>query len=513
MSLRLLAGFWIAAIAAAQPATFHAGTRLVQVEVVVRDAHGPVTGLGKDDFTVFDQGKPQRIDVFRAGQTGTGTPAAPLTPGVVSNRVNRLGESLPSATVVLFDQLNTRFDLKAYAGKGVLKLLRSLGPDDRAAIYALGKNLHVLQDFTDDPGKLLAAVTHLDSGRDLMPANVTDALADFPVDMAGQIDAGGRRESRGSVAMTRKSIEHLSELSAVVDAADNEATTIEALRRIVQHLSGMPGRRNLIWLKQDPMVPGAVMGMLLEANIVLYPVLIRTVVYGDAGSSFMANTVHRQSTAPDFMAIQHAARNLAAATGGAGFDDAGDLQLALKTAEEDSRSVYTLGYYPSEDVLDGKYHRLSVTVAAGRHLEIRYRPGYLATKQDLAIAASPSAYELAELFQNPLDATAIGLTARIEPDPRPGRYQVQVTVDLHDVRLERASIAHVGKLEVALLLKGGPRASTLEIHLTDEELAQSLERGYAVTFTGLEASEDAIRVVVRDPSTGLAGSLRIPVGK
>ena len=254
------------------------------------------------------------------------------------------------------------------------------------------------------------------------------------------------------------------------------------------------------------------MGMLLEANIALYPVLIRTVVYGDSGS-FMANTVHRQSTAPDFMAIQHAARNLAAATGGAGFDDAGDLQLAMKTAEEDSRSAYTLGYYPSEDVLDGKYHRLAVTVAGGKHLEIRYRPGYLATKQDLAPAASPSAYALAEVFENPLDATAIGLMARIAPDPRPGRYQVHLTVDLHGVHLERAGIAQVGKVEIAFLLKDGPRASTIEIHLTDEELAQALERGYTLNFAGIEASGDALRVVVRDPSTGLAGSLRIPVGK
>ena len=253
--MRLLAGFWIAVIAAAQPATFHAGTRLVQVEVVVRDAHGPVKDLTRDDFTVLDQGKPQRLEIFRAGQASSTSVAAPLTPGAISNRVNRLGESLPSATVVLFDQLNTRFDLKAYASKGVLQLLRSLGPDDRAAIYALGQNLHVLQDFTDDPGKLLAAVTHIDSGRDLMPANVIDALADFPVDMTGEIDAGGRREARGSVAMSRKSIEHLSQLSAGVYAADNEAITIEALRRIVQHLSGMPGRRNLIWLKEDPWFP------------------------------------------------------------------------------------------------------------------------------------------------------------------------------------------------------------------------------------------------------------------
>jgi VWFA-related protein len=140
-----------------QTATFHAGTRLVEVEVVVRGkrvgftAGHPVKGLTKDDFMVFDQGKPQRIDVFRAGTTSTNGRVAPLAQGAASNRLNRLGEAMPNATVVLFDSLNTRFDLKAYASKGMLELIRGLGPRDRVAIYTLGRNLHVLQDFTDDP--------------------------------------------------------------------------------------------------------------------------------------------------------------------------------------------------------------------------------------------------------------------------------------------------------------------------------------------------------------------------
>lgn len=502
--MRILAGFCIATIATAQPASFHAGTRLVEVEVVVRGAHGPVTGLTRKDFTVLDQGQWQHIDVFRTGPADAKTVAAPLPPGTVSNRVNRQGESLPSATVVLFDRLNARFDLKAYANKGVLKLLRSLGPDDRVAIYALGKNLHVLQEFTDDPAKLLAAVTHLDSGRDLMPANVDDALSDFPVNMMGEIDAGGRREAPRLVAMNASSIEGLAKLSAGVYAANNDATTVEALQRIAEHLSGMPGRRNLIWVKEEPRVPGPVMGMLLQANIALYPVLIRTVIYG----SF-------DGPAPDFMAMQHAVRDLAAVTGGAGFDDAGDLQIALKTAEEDSRSAYTLGYYPSEDVLDGKYHRLTVTVAGGKsaHLEIRYRPGYLATKQAAATFVAPRAEAIAELFQNPLDATPLGLTAQPQPGARPGRYQVRVTVDLHDVHLEREGNRSVGKIELAFPAGATARVRTIDIDLTDAQLAEALQTGLVMLATGIEAAGDAIRVVVRDPSTGLAGSLRIPVGK
>jgi len=490
-----LAGLLFAAVAAALQ--FHAGTRLVEVEVVVRGRSGPVRGLTKDDFTVLDQGKPQRIDVFRAGRLKADAPAVPLAPGEVSNRVNRLGEALPSATVVLFDQLNTRFDYKAYASKGVLNLLRGLGPRDRAAIYALGRNLHVLQDFTDDPGKLLAALSHVDSGRDLMPANVRDALFGFPVDMTGNIQ-GIDRAGPGLNAMYKRSIMDSAELNARIDAADNDQITVEALRRIVAHLSGMPGRRNLVWLMDQPMVPPAVMGMLLQADIHLYPVLVRTVEYD----------------VPDFMGTQKAGRDLAASTGGASFDDALDLQLALQTAEEDSQTAYTLGYYPSEDILDSQYHRLTVKVAGEKtnHLEIHYRPGYLATKEEVATGGGlPQALALARLFGNPLDDTGLGLTARFEPDPRPGLYHVYVTVDLHDVHLEREGNRSVGKVELAFPFGSEIRGLTVGIDLTDGELADALKTGFEMLGRGVKASGDFIRVAVRDPSTGLAGSLTIPV--
>jgi VWFA-related protein len=155
-----------------QTATFHAGTRLVEIEVVVRNKNGPIAGLTKDDFTVLDQGKPQRIDVFHAGPANARSPAAPLPAGAVSNRVDRVGEPLPDATVVLIDQLYASVGsiaLKAYETKGALEFFRGLGQRDRVAIYTLGRNLRVLQEFTDDHGKLLEALMRKDPGRDLLP--------------------------------------------------------------------------------------------------------------------------------------------------------------------------------------------------------------------------------------------------------------------------------------------------------------------------------------------------------
>jgi hypothetical protein len=66
---------------AQQQPEFRAGTRLVQADVVVRDRQGPVTVLTKDDFVLFDKGKPQRISVFAATSARDPVQRPPFPPG------------------------------------------------------------------------------------------------------------------------------------------------------------------------------------------------------------------------------------------------------------------------------------------------------------------------------------------------------------------------------------------------------------------------------------------------
>src|SRR5579863_8071312 len=119
----------VAAAAAQEPApdaVFQSGTRLVQVDVVVRSqrvrpaslgawlkwvldsgppwgpAGEPIRSLTKDDFMLLDNGKPQPIAVFSAGPRDGATPM-PVPPSAVSNRTDDRGQALNGATVVLVD--------------------------------------------------------------------------------------------------------------------------------------------------------------------------------------------------------------------------------------------------------------------------------------------------------------------------------------------------------------------------------------------------------------------------
>ena len=118
----------------------------------------------------------------------------------------------------------------------------------------------------------------------------------------------------------------------------------------------------------------------------------------------------------------------------------------------------------------------------------------------------------ADLFTDPLDATAIGLAAVSTPDPQnPGKWQLHVRIDLHDIHLQRGGAQTSGVVEVALPIKGGINVRSFRIGLTDQQLASALSNGFSMMIPDVEVPGANLRLVVRDPATGLAGSVRIPL--
>jgi VWFA-related protein len=509
---RAQAPFAAALLPAQEPPVFHSGARLVEVEVVVRGkpvrppgakslltsllgsgplfgSPGPqVQGLSKDDFTLLDNEKPVPIAFFReagaaapdAGKGDAGRPV-PLPPGVVSNRVDSFGQPSNNATVILIDQLNSNPDLLAYERQGVAKMLRTLSAADttHVALYTMGRNLHILQDFTSDPQRLLDLAAKLDQPHG--SPELAEAFKDYGGLLAWEGTASGQYipDPLGIPART-------------------EMTT-NNLKVVIQHLARVPGRKNLVWLMDSTsaQIPPAVAGLLLRTNIVLYPVMVRGVGCWDCP--------------PEELAQEGGLQGIAAATGGKAFFDAMDLSFAVHTAEEDSRSSYVLGFYPSEEMLDGKYHRLTVKVHNTAY-HLNYRPGYVATK------AAPPAPVLSDqaLLGTPLDSAGIGLTAQLQPDPaRPGERQLQLVVDLHDVHLAPDGDRLKGAFDVLVVNRasGALGSDRISVDIPVEALAKALDTGYTVMFSGIDAGPGELRAVVRDTSANAAGSLRIPVPK
>ena len=493
-------------IAAAQNDTIRINTRLVEVDVVVRAKDGPVTNLAKDDFTIFDGGKLQQVDVFSvstAERAKSKENMPPLPAGVISNRGGK--EKSRSATVILFDRLNTA-DLYQRDGRlQLLSYLKSARREDLTAIYVLGDGLKLVQDFTNDAEQLARAATKMEVGD--LPGVENRTVREIAQSTAvGRVT---RRDVRVAVA------------EAELSVAQRTDPTEEAIEFIAQHLSALPGRKSLIWMSAAG-IPlsissgtsrdgresqlGHVTRVLAAANIAVYPVDIRGLKAPDPPRGRRGMD---PNPPPDVMI------RLADQTGGRAFYFNNDLAGSIRTAISDAEVTYTLGFYPSENGFDGKFHDLEVKVAR-KDVEVRHRTGYFAVK-DQAPDEKERRSIMAELLSSPLDASQIGLQASVQPVPaNPKAYRVLLRIATADLHLDRRSDHWIGILDVAMRLESskqkGVQLRTISVDLAEENFRAALLRGLLLDETvTTDRPVDRVRIVLQDRATGFAGSVWLPL--
>jgi VWFA-related protein len=502
--------FCLAIVASAQEEPLvRVNTRLVEVDVVVRGKHGPVADLKSGDFTVFDQGKPQRIATFSVtGAQGRATSPELLPLGAVSNRLDEEGEETTGATVVLFDRLNTAPEDQAYGAVAFLRFLRGQPASDRIAIYSVSKTVSVIQEFTTDRERLIAAVSHA-SPEQSPDEGAADLVSDLPVTGNALADAMIRN---AAAEMTDNAMRNRADITAY------------ALETIAKHLSGLPGRKKLVWITAAFPAIYTYTGqrnlstqietrefsgrideaahVLNDANVAVYPIDPRPPTSPNGG--FLAPGI-------DTMNL------FAGKTGGVAAYALTDLTGAIQSAMQDSEITYSLGFYPSAEKLDGGYHSLKVKVARSG-VELRHRQGYLASE-----AKPPTEKQretsLKDTFANPLEATGLGLTALAQHDPaKPGQYLLALRFNLHEFHLERENNRWVALLAIATQFPPKKRPNgtveNIKLTLTEERLKEALRDGYVLRrpYAAGDLMGD-LRVVVQDRTTGLEGSVRVPIGK
>jgi VWFA-related protein len=497
--------------AAQEQPTFRAGTRLVEVDVVVHNGKGPVDGLKKEDFTLLDQGKPQQIALFSvtAGRSLI-NPPVPLPPGTVSNRFNRKGEAPASATILLIDRLNTPISNQEYANRKVLQFLKARGDRDRIGIYTLGTSVRAVQDLTDDQERLARAV------KGVRPQDARPISPDVQVDATGD-------------AQTDEMIANALQELATFTVKNRVDTTKQAMIVIARHLAHVPGRKNLIWISASfPLIVinphetiifdkelDQASRALNDANVAVYPVDARGLIgsgIGDAehGSLQGGRNIPARPDPSGGLVGADTMNTLASMTGGRAYYNTNGIEESIQKAVQDAELTYTLGFYPPGDSFDSKYHKLEVKVDR-KGVDVRSRKGYMAS-----LTAFDSQTTLNDLMQDTLNATAVGLLVHTEPDAeQPGSYKVRAAVDLHDIRLENQNGKWVGTLDVSLFVKGTKKIRTItrKIEIPDSQLASALEKGDVVENSIAADPGAELHVVAQDKTTGAAGSIRLSLAK
>jgi VWFA-related protein len=508
-------------------AVIRVNTRLVQVNVLAHDKNGAVSDLTKDDFKIFDRGKERQISVFSMDSSKTKHKAAqPLPPNIFSNKLEYRSGAPTTATVVLFDALNTEQADQMYARQQVIRFLKQVNPQDRVALYSLSSSLKILNDFTDDPAVLEKALTkYRGVAGNAVTSSEPEAANTGNNDLDQFLDDSNQR---------------------VADFAniDRALRTLQALEAIAGHIGGLPGRKNLIWISggfplmvgfDDPSAFGnparetrvftdesrQATRALNNANIAVYPVDARGLVAQPA--SLSASATPRKMNAPQPSTIPkyiETMQEVANATGGRAFFNTNDLAGAVGKALDDSAVTYTLGFYADNDALDGKFHDIKVQVER-KGVNVRYRKGYVAFKEE-APTEKQKEVELQTALWSPIESSGLSIAARFDrvSQPEPNALRVIVSVDLHDFQLTQTAGRWNGKLEVILqqqdkdsnVLANVRQAATLS--LENKNYEAYLKSGMTMAQTILPKPGLAtVRVVIQDAVTGTFGSLIVPVSK
>src|SRR6266852_3039270 len=200
--------------------------RLVLADAVVTDKDGKVvTGLGPQDFTVLEDGKPPKVTT------------------------NRPAYRMPSGApvIVLLDALNTPVQDQSRARLEMLKYLdKQLQPGQQIAVYTLARSLKMLQDFTDDPALLKAAVQSFNPSVS-MELQIADVNQRLPRLSGALPDPGVRSPVRDPGLFIQRMQEFYEEQTNVVTDA-RVGMTLTAFRGIAQAVAGLPGRKSLVWV-------------------------------------------------------------------------------------------------------------------------------------------------------------------------------------------------------------------------------------------------------------------------
>ena len=155
---------------------------------VVDDHFRPITDLSRNDFTVFEDGKPQKITSFR-------------------------NEDIPVALGIVIDNSGSMRDKRPQVNAAALNLVRSSNPQDQVFVVNFSEEYFLDQDYTGSIPKLKDALERIES-------RGGTALYDAVVASADHLKKSGALEKKV--------------LLVVTDGEDNASreSLEQALRRI-----------------------------------------------------------------------------------------------------------------------------------------------------------------------------------------------------------------------------------------------------------------------------------------
>lgn len=398
----------IAQQAPEQTPKFRSQTNLVLVPVQVRNHGQHMANLKQDSFTILQDGKPQKVAVFEEVRTSTQRlQRAPVGPREFTNELLGSPETA-RYTIIAIDRINTApLDLMRVRDGLAQFLAHTADTGEPIRLVSIELNgIRLLQDFTTDPHAIAAAMQRSTGGGKVEQSSVSldESLQEVEAEVLSQSDS----LSAEQVSTYLKGLDSAKDNEQRMLAFQERSARInslEALQQIALSLSGLPGRKSLVWassgfpftsmyrqsrsgvvydfsqVSEATALDAYTTQLLNAANISMYPVDARGLknTAWDAiepGHKYSPTNAEKEGRNLANQDVLTTFERLAAGTGGKPCYNRPTLQDCFKEALEDSRDYYMVGFYVDSKATKNGWHKLQIKVDE-KGANVRSRNGFV----------------------------------------------------------------------------------------------------------------------------------------
>jgi len=524
-------------------------SNLVNIDVIVKDKKGKyISDLKAEDFVITENGQPQKLEFFDAplahGETRkAGEVTTAVEPAAPPNTVPRNYVSL-----VLDFQSTDIANLKRVR-EGAIKYVREQVTDtDAVAVLAVTHGLQLVQNFTQDKTRLIAALENLGAApdsknferRDIAEniSNLRDSLNGAP-ESPGNITSTAGGSAAARVMIMQRVLAQFIQLRTAL-SLQQARPVLAALAAIAEGLRPIPGKKTLVLFSQGFVTPAVLdwqvqstIDIANRANVAIYIIdsaglrasapesgsYVPTTPLGGisaitnqeqriraVGGETVFDTARQEGLSREYDILYR----LSGDTGGKFLKGNNDIGLGLERINEEIQARYTLAYRSTNQNFDGSFRKVKIEVHRP-DVQIVSRNGYYAIPPEEIVLLSPADKKLLasfnEAYSNPGLPLFVSLTSF---RTREGLYTVPLAIELPPsaVKFDRKGDKRSLQLEVLGVLKSGSEriisrlGGNFDVNLSAADYDQILNNNiFYRQDLQLATGEYTIDLIVKDKQT------------